>query len=145
MKNLAVYQLNALLQWIGDSGLEPQLTISNGEGVQFPRGFEAQPQVTWKVSNAAVINFVLDDEGVSFGTKIGGVPVTVYAPLKQLVAVSSSDGKIFIPLGMAEEPLQGNPQASEPETKPVAVKPSLTLIKGGAQGDGIPRGKLKLV
>jgi stringent starvation protein B len=164
MKSFHPFAIYSYLQWIEASGLEPQVTIVNGDKVGFPSHLKDQQHVTFKVTSSAVINFVLDEEGISFKSKFGGVPMQVYAPLTSIVLISSSNGEIKIPVKIEDEktdtgekPEPEEIKKVEPQTENTSMenspsnqlatkeKSTLKLIQGGGAGNKIPSGKLKLV
>jgi len=151
MKDIRPYIINAHIQWLDDSGARPHLVIENGPDVKVPPHLQSQPMISFLVKAESVERFFLNEEGVSFTARFGGQPFTVFAPLENLAAIIANNGEIQIPLKQQSSPKiqESAEEAQSQETEvPLEVvkpkRPALSVIGGGASGDGIPKAVLSI-
>ena len=139
LKNRTPYIINALINWLDDSGASPQLLLKNSEKTKFPPMFASEQSILFTVSDAAIRNFVLDEHGISFSARFSGKEHVVFAPLDCIISLNSKDHTVHIPFNHGQEPHQN----VEPVIQESKVQ--LSVIQGDNQGDGIPKGNLSLV
>ena len=92
-----------------------------------------------KVKTRFPPNMFIDDEGVSFNARFGGVPMNVYVPMVAIMAVYARENGQGMGLGMepgaelyaqqavAEPEMQSSEPVEEAEEKP--KRPSLKVVK----------------
>lgn len=139
LKNRTPYIINALINWLDDSGASPQLLLKNSEKTKFPPMFASEQSIIFTVSDAAIRNFVLNEHGISFSARFSGKEHVVFAPLDCIISLHSKDNTVNIPFNHGQEPHQN----VEPVVQQSKVK--LSVIQGDNQGDGITKGNLSLV
>ena len=141
--NIAPYLINAHIYWLDDSGGTPHIMLKNSEKSMFPPAFQNEVAVLFNISETAVQNFSLDDNGVSFVARFSGREFEVYAPLDCIISIQSKDGTINIPIGTQEtvKDLVDQTEIDAPFKEPIKFE----VINGDSQGDGVPSGKLTLV
>ena len=143
--------LGNLLIKIEDGGDKPYVLIKNWPTAKFPPALAKETMVTFNLLSTAVNRLVIDAEGISFEARFNGKVEQVYAPLNAVLEVFEKNSGKRYPLQQViakadaveelEEqliPAIDNPQLNERD------KFKLLLLEGGGQGDGKPRGKLRL-
>lgn len=130
------YLLQALHQWMTDNDLTPHLAVdARLQGVIVPDQFSRDEQLVLNVSYSAVQHLVIDQEGVSFNARFGGVPMNVFIPLAAVLAIYARENGQGMGFGMepgaevlmqqADKPVPdvSTPtQSAGPSTGPVSVK-----------------------
>lgn len=146
MISVKSYVINAHINWLDDNGKIPYMTCHINENCTVPKEFIGNEFITFNVSAESVTKFMLDPSGMSFYCRFNGKEDHIFIPIENMIMLSSKDQTIRIPLGTPD--VSDTRKADVVESKPVTdhvVKPKLVLVTGGAQGDGIPTGKLSLV
>lgn len=88
MKSTKPYLLRAMYEWIVASDCTPHLLASaTVEGVDVPDQAIKEGQVVLNVSPSAVRDLLMDDQGVSFVARFGGVSRSVYLPMNAIEGV----------------------------------------------------------
>ena len=130
------YLLQALHQWMTDNDLTPHLAVdARLQGVIVPDQFSRDEQLVLNVSYSAVQHLVIDQEGVSFNARFGGVPMNVFIPLAAVLAIYARENGQGMGFGMepgaevlmqqADKPVSdvSTPtQSAGPSTGPVSFK-----------------------
>lgn len=129
------YLLQALHQWMTDNDLTPHLAVdARVQGVIVPDQFSRDEQLVLNVSYSAVQHLVMDQEGVSFNARFGGVPMNVFIPLAAVLAIYARENGQGMGFGMepgAEELMQQAEQSSVSEDVPPSVASGPVSVKGG--------------
>lgn len=95
------YLLRALYEWVLDNEMTPHLAVdATVEGVQVPHQFVRDGQITLNISPSAVQGLIMDDHGVSFSARFGGVPMNVYIPMAAVMAIFSRENSMGMGFGM---------------------------------------------
>jgi len=129
-------------EWIGDNGETPLVVVdATLEGVQVPEEHIKDGAIVLNVALSATHNLVMDNDGVSFDARFGGVARSVYFPMAALLGIysrESGQGMQFQREDDAGEAAQ-SPDKSAPtqssdnepdETPPRPSKgPNLRLVK----------------
>lgn len=121
------YFIRALLDWIVDSHCTPHLLIcADADGVVVPREHVQEGRIVLNVSAAAVRNFQLDDEAVSFDSRFGGKPFRIVAPLAAVAGVYAKENGqgMSFDVETARKPADG--EDAPPQRK---VGPNLKLVR----------------
>jgi len=136
MNSSRPYLLRALYEWIVDNDCTPHLLV-NAEmsNVQVPAGYVNDGQIVLNVSPSAVRNLHMDNQGVSFEGRFGGVAHGLYIPSDAVMAIyarENGQGMVFeieppAAEGSAGPDDDGGPSGGEPP-RPVG-RPSLKVIK----------------
>jgi len=136
MNSSRPYLLRALYEWIVDNDCTPHLLV-NAEmsNVQVPAGYVNDGQIVLNVSPSAVRNLHMDNQGVSFEGRFGGVAHSLYIPSDAVMAIyarENGQGMVFeieppAAEGSAGPDDDGGPSGDEPP-RPVG-RPSLKVVK----------------
>jgi stringent starvation protein B len=82
------YLLRALVEWINDNQMTPHLLVDAGvPGVQVPASAIKDGRVVLNIAERAVVQLHMDNEGVSFSARFGGVSFPVQVPMAAVLAV----------------------------------------------------------
>lgn len=82
------YLLRALVEWINDNGMTPHILVDAGlSGVRVPPSAIKDGKVVLNIAERAVVHLQIDNEGVSFTARFGGVSYPVQVPISAVLAV----------------------------------------------------------
>ena len=134
MKSSRPYLLRALYEWIVDNDCTPHL-LADAEypQVRVPAGYAQDGQIVLNVSPGAVRNLHMDDQGVSFESRFGGVPHSLYLPTGSVMAIyarENGQGMVFeleAPEALADE--QDEAEETPPQAPRPGGRPSLKVVK----------------
>lgn len=88
MKSTKPYLLRAMHEWIVDSDSTPHvLARAEADGLEVPEQAIVDGRVVLNISPSAVRDLLIDDEGVSFVARFGGVSRSVYLPLSAVEGI----------------------------------------------------------
>ena len=81
------YVVRAMYDWMVDNLLTPQIAVNvNFPEVDLPLQYAQNGLIILNISPRAVLNLKIDNKGISFNARFGGVPHSVYVPM---IAVTS--------------------------------------------------------
>ena len=133
------YLVRALNEWILDNNCTPYILVNaQAEGVEVPQDFVKDGQIVLNISPVAVQGLVLNNEGLEFSGRFGGIPTHVYVPIDAVMGIyarENGQGMIFEyqnePPPVSPPPSGGKggdepPPAPKPKPK---GKPSLKVVK----------------
>ncbi|MDP2610105.1 MULTISPECIES: ClpXP protease specificity-enhancing factor [unclassified Oceanobacter] len=131
------YLVRALNEWILDNQCTPYVLVDASlAGVQVPQDYVNKGQIVLNISMTAVQNLLIDDQGLSFNARFGGVPMSVYVPTVAILAIYAKEngqGMVFGSEAGAPDPNTPpeppKPKQVEPEKKAGAGRPSLKVVK----------------
>ncbi|HYG05146.1 MAG TPA: ClpXP protease specificity-enhancing factor [Stenotrophomonas sp.] len=82
------YLLRALVEWINDNQMTPHLLVDAGlPGVQVPSSAVKDGRVVLNIAERAVVGLHIDNDGISFTARFGGVSYPVQVPMAAVLAV----------------------------------------------------------
>ncbi|UYB53869.1 ClpXP protease specificity-enhancing factor [Xanthomonas sp. AM6] len=82
------YLLRALVEWINDNGMTPHILVDAGlPNVQVPPSAVKDGRVVLNIAERAVVRLQIDNDGVSFTARFGGVSYPVQVPMAAVLAV----------------------------------------------------------
>jgi len=82
------YLLRALVEWINDNQMTPHLLVDAGlPDVQVPSSAIKDGRVVLNIAERAVVRLHIDNEGISFTARFGGVSYPVQVPMAAVLAV----------------------------------------------------------
>lgn len=130
------YLMRALNEWILDNDCTPYVLVDAGlPGVQVPKDYVNNGQIVLNISPSAVRDLVMNQEGLSFNARFGGVPMDIYVPLVAILAIYAKEngqGMVFGSEAGAPDPEDPTPPPKPvkkaPAEKP-ASRPSLKVVK----------------
>lgn len=135
------YLVRALHEWILDNDGTPHVVVdASVQGVQVPMDYVANGQIVLNISPSAVKNLVIDNTGVEFTARFGGVPVNVHVPVRAIMAIyarENGQGMVFgrEPGSPDPDDDDGSTQEPEPEVEDSGdeesdrKRPNLKVIK----------------
>ena len=86
------YLLRALNEWINDNGMTPYLLVDAArDDVQVPPGTVKDGKVVLNIAPRAVAQLLMDNQGVSFMARFGGVSQSVYVPVGAVLAIYAQE------------------------------------------------------
>ncbi len=93
------YLVRALHEWILDNDGTPHIVVdASVQGVQVPMDYVANGQIVLNISPSAVKGLMIDNGGVEFNARFGGVPVNVHVPIRAVMAIyarENGQGMVF--------------------------------------------------
>ncbi len=111
------YLLRAMHEWISDNGETPLVVVDAGyPDAQVPEEHIKDGSIVLNVALSATRNLLMDNDGVSFDARFGGVPRAVYFPVEALLGIYSRESG----QGMQFERQQEAEAAEESAAEPVA-------------------------
>ena len=118
------YLVRALHQWILDNQCTPYILVDTTmPNVSVPEEYVENGQIVLNISPSAIQDLLMDDDGISFNARFGGVPMAVFVPTVGVLAIYAKENGQGMMFGT--EP--GAPSPDEPPTPPEHPKP----IQGG--------------
>ncbi len=129
MSALKSHLVRAVVDWALEQGFTPHVAVFTGyPGVQVPDRFVQDGRVVLNVHPSAVHLYLLNDDGMSFSARFGGVSQSVHVPLPAILAVYANENGQGISFPEPEKP--GAPTDSAPgDTPPRPVRPVLRRVK----------------
>jgi len=135
------YLLRALVEWINDNQMTPHLMVDAGlPGVQVPTGAIKDGRVVLNIAERAVVRLQIDNDGISFTARFGGVSYPVQVPMAAVLAVYARETGQGMALpddlpgtgGTAHEDEEGAADAPDPDDTPpppAGKRPHLRVVK----------------
>ena len=115
------YLVRALHQWILDNQCTPYILVDTTmPNVSVPEEYVENGQIVLNISPSAIQDLLMDDDGISFNARFGGVPMAVFVPTVGVLAIYAKENGQGMMFGT--EP--GAPSPDEPPTPPEPPKPS---------------------
>ncbi len=95
------YLLRALYEWVLDNNMTPHIAVdATLQDVQVPDQFVQDGQITLNIAPSAVQGLLIDDQGLSFSARFGGVPMNVYVPIIAVMAIFTRENGMGMGFGM---------------------------------------------
>lgn len=136
------YLLRALYEWVLDNDMTPHLAVDAMiQGVQVPDQFVQDGQITLNIAPGAVQGLMIEDHGVSFNARFGGVPMNVYIPMVAVMAIFTRENGMGMGFGVepgveellkqaeAGVQLPDDEPPKPPESPKGKGKPALRVVK----------------
>lgn len=125
------YLMRALNEWILDNQCTPYVLVDASlPGIQVPEEYVNNGQIVLNISTSAVKNLLIDEAGLSFNARFGGVPMAVFVPVVAILAIyarENGQGMVFGTEAGAPDP--NEPPPAPPEPPKSEGKPSLKVVK----------------
>lgn len=123
------YLMRALNDWILDNQCTPYVLVDASiRGVQVPQDYVNNGQIVLNISPSAVQRLQINQSGLYFNARFGGVPMDVFVPVVAILAIYAKENG----QGMVFGSEAGAPSPDEPPTPPTPEnngRPSLTVVK----------------
>ncbi len=129
------YLLRAINEWILDCNLTPHVLASGqAPGIEVPPQAIQEGKVVLNISPSAVRDLVLDNEGVSFVARFGGVSQAVWLPMAAIEGIyARENGRGMVFAEEAEDLADPKDGPDEPDGSKQDNKqpkgPSLRVVK----------------
>ena len=135
------YLLRALVEWINDNQMTPHLMVDAGlPGVQVPTGAIKDGRVVLNIAERAVVRLQIDNDGISFTARFGGVSYPVQVPMAAVLAVyarETGQGMALPddlpgtggPAHEEDEAAAGAPDPDDTPPPPTGKRPHLRVVK----------------
>lgn len=124
------YLVRALHQWILDNQCTPYILVDTSmANVSVPEEFVENNQIVLNISPAAVKELLMDDEGVSFNARFGGIPMAVFAPSMAILAIYARENGQGMMFGSEAGVPSSDQPPPPPPSSPQTGKPSLKIVK----------------
>ncbi|HLW04040.1 MAG TPA: ClpXP protease specificity-enhancing factor [Azoarcus sp.] len=81
------YLIRATYDWCVDHGFTPYAVVDVSDEVMVPEGYARNGQIVLNLSPDATGRLVIDDGGVSFQARFGGVAQNIWFPYANLLAL----------------------------------------------------------
>lgn len=82
------YLLRALYEWVVDNGMTPHVLVNaRAPGVRVPSHTVKDGQVVLNIADQAVAKLTMDDQGLRFSARFGGVSQSVVIPMAAVIAI----------------------------------------------------------
>ncbi len=129
MSALKSHLVRAVVDWALEQGFTPHVAVfTDYPGVQVPDRFVQDGRVVLNVHPSAVHLYLLNDDGMSFSARFGGVSQSVHVPLPAILAVYANENGQGISFPEPEK--LGTPTDSAPgDTPPRPARPVLRRVK----------------
>lgn len=128
MSSSRPYLVRALYEWIVDNDCTPYVVISAlRDDVQVPRAYVKDDQIVLNIAPTAVMGLKLDNEGLMFSARFGGVPMEVYAPIGAVLGIYARENGQGMVFEAEEAPPAGEPTPTPPG--PAGGKPKRPGLK----------------
>ncbi|MEM0911175.1 MAG: ClpXP protease specificity-enhancing factor [Pseudomonadota bacterium] len=99
MTSTQPYLLRAFYDWIVDNDMTPYVVVNTEwPGVEVPTQYVKDGQIVLNVSPTACINFLLNNDAISFQARFGGQPMQVFFPCGAVNAIYAKEngaGTVF--------------------------------------------------
>lgn len=131
------YLLRALYEWIADNNYTPQILVNTVfKGVSVPSQFLKQDSIVLNISPNAVRKLLINEEGIEFDARFGGMIRHIYIPLgaiESIFAQENERGMMFEPEFEDEIDEGGENEGDDGESggqeRPPRGKPNLKIVK----------------
>lgn len=126
------YLARALYEWILDNECTPYILVNAmADNVKVPQQYVKNGQIVLNVSPAAVVDFLLTNDGMSFNGRFGGVPMSVMAPIAAIMGVYAKESGqgMFFDAEDIPPPTEPKKDSEKKVSAPTKAKPSLKVIK----------------
>ena len=138
------YLVRAIYEWLVDNNSTPYLLIdATNPLVRVPPQHIKDGKIVLNAAPHAVKDFFIQNEGISFTARFGGVPMMISAPMVAVLAIyarENGQGMFFD----SHEEFVDQAEASQPEvTAPVlSAAPVPTVATETLSGEDAPKPKL---
>jgi len=122
------YLVRAFYEWIVDSDCTPYLLVdATAQGAEVPQDYVEDGEIVLDISAKAVTQLNISNHKVEFQATFGGIPKSIVAPMKAILAVYANEngrGMVF------------NLEEDEGDDDPFPTEGGDHTSGGSDQGDG---------
>ncbi len=125
------YLVRALHEWMGDSGLTPQLIVdATATGVNVPREHVRDGKIVLNLSAQAVRELNLGNEAITCSTRFGGVARELWLPMPAVLGIYAQEtGEGIVFADGDTPPPEPPPSVTDKGGKPVSRHSHLKVVK----------------
>ncbi|MCB1616066.1 MAG: ClpXP protease specificity-enhancing factor [Pseudomonadales bacterium] len=131
------YLIRALYDWILDNDCTPHIVVNAmSTDVDVPPQFVKNGQIVLNVSPTAVVDWLINDDAISFNARFGGFPTDIYVPMHAIMGILTRETGQGMMFEMESSPEPGGPgnKGSRSRKKPEKIpdskeKPTLRVVK----------------
>ena len=131
------YLVRALHEWILDNDCIPYVMVdASMPGVAVPDDFVKEGRIVLNISPSAVHGLVIEDAGLSFTARFGGVPMSIYVPAMAIMGIytkENGEGMFF-----GNEPGIPGPEDTPPPPGPKPAETKKPASDGSRKNSGRP-------
>jgi stringent starvation protein B len=129
MNSLKAHLVRAVIDWALEQGFTPHVAVTaNYPGAQVPSRFVQDGRIVLNVHPRAVHLYMLNDDGMTFSARFGGVSQSVSVPLPAILAVYANENGQGISFPEPDRP-DDAPETTGAETAPRPGRPILRRVK----------------
>ncbi len=108
------YLVRALHEWMGDSGLTPQLIVdATASGVSVPAEYVQDGKIVLNLSMEAVRGLNLGNEGIRCSARFGGVAHDLWLPMPSVLGIYAQETGEGIAFSGDDGPPPAGPDGDE--------------------------------
>ncbi|WP_374248701.1 ClpXP protease specificity-enhancing factor [Thermomonas sp.] len=116
------YLLRALYEWVVDNGMTPHLLVdARSPGVRVPAHAVKDGQVVLNIADRAVGHMRMDNDGIRFSARFGGVSQNVVVPMAAVIAIYARETGQGLALPMDAAAATPAPMPEVPATSPATA------------------------
>jgi stringent starvation protein B len=129
------YFVRAVYEWLNDNSMTAHVVINAlATGVQVPVQHVQDGRITLNIAPGAVRDLFIDNDGLSFSARFGGIPTNIYAPMQAVLAIyarENGQGMFFENDEEFDPPPADSvgTAAKKPEPAPAPKRPGLRIVK----------------
>jgi stringent starvation protein B len=123
------YLIRALHQWCTDFGFTPFIAVFVDENVEVPMEFVKNNEIVLNLSLEACHQLNIDNDWISFQARFGGIPKKVMVPVTHVLAIYARENGQGMSFPFDPKQMPKLDVADNPDRKPKAGRPSLTIVK----------------
>ncbi len=119
------YLIRAIYEWCVDSAYTPYLAVKVNDQTEVPVAYVKDGEIVLSLSITAVRNLELGNEYITCAGRFGGASFNLIVPVgavKGIFAKETGQGLMF-------QPEDAPPDQPHTESKPLAHKPMLKIVK----------------
>lgn len=114
------YLVRAMHEWLSDNGFTPYLMVdSTNPNIIAPLQYAQENRLVLAISYQATKDLFIDNQGISFNARFGGVAQDVYIPMQAVLGIYAkedhTEGFFFDPSEYADyQPNDDEPEPPKP-------------------------------
>jgi stringent starvation protein B len=137
MSSFKPYLFTAYYEWLTDNGITPHLAIDTSvKGVVVPSQYVKDDQIVLSIAPAAVRDYQLKPQGISFKAMFRGVSEDIFVPFKAMLVLIAVEQGQGIPIGTILENFCADEEDDESESDETLVKEPLFSVESEAESEG---------
>ena len=137
MSSQRPYLLRALYEWIADNGMTPHLLVdATSAGVRVPPHTIKDGRVVLNIADRAVAKLTMDNDGLRFSARFGGVSQSVVIPMGAVIALYARESGHG--MALPEEPQAEASSASGAPASTTAAEPAERPAAEDGPPDDVP-------